>query len=133
MFFMAKRRMLEDLEKLKFLIENLAKEASSTPIIVEGYKDAEALRELGVRGRIFVLKSARKLRRYLEERGNRRVILLLDLDSEGVELTAKTVKELEGVIPVIDTWYWRKFREFKHLGLLEIEYLPSILSRLSKR
>ncbi len=129
---MAKRRMLEDLERLRFLVESLAREASSTPIIVEGYRDAEALRRVGVGGEILVLKSARKLRRYLEERGSRKVILLLDFDSEGVELMAKTLRELEGAVPVIDTWYWRKFREFKYLGLLEVEYLPAILGRLSR-
>ena len=130
---MAKRRMLESLEELMRVIESLAKESSSTPIIVEGFRDAEALRKMGVRGQILILRSARNLRRYLEERGSKRVILLLDFDTEGTELMAKTIRELEGAVPIIDTWYWNRLKRFKHLGLLEVEYLPAIISRLSKR
>jgi len=91
------------------------------PIIVEGKRDEEALREIGVRGEVIVFQSLRKLGEELSRRECRRVILLFDLDSEGEEMMLETKQFLEGLIRNIDTNYWRRLRSLKYTGLTEIE------------
>jgi 5S rRNA maturation endonuclease (ribonuclease M5) len=77
-------------EKLEELIIRLAEEsAKGTPIIVEGKRDAETLRALGIEGRIITTKTAGKSRldvfSEIEETEAKEVILLLDCDRRGSE------------------------------------------------
>ncbi|MGA2768925.1 MAG: toprim domain-containing protein [Candidatus Bathyarchaeia archaeon] len=87
-------------EKIQQILECLAEEsARGTPIIVEGKKDVETLRTLGVQGQIVTAKTGGKSRLDLiseiETTGNREVILLLDFDRRGKEWTAILRENLE--------------------------------------
>jgi len=118
-------------EELANIIEKLSAESlNGVPIIVEGRRDEEGLRRAGVRGEIIQVKSIKGLRRFFEQRDVKRVILLLDLDSEGEKLVKILIQSLEGVVGEIDLSYRRRLMEFKRFGLIEIESLDKLLERL---
>jgi len=122
------------LEELLKILNSLIKESSyGIPIIVEGSRDEETLRRIGVRGEIISIKSIKGLRRMLEKRDLRRVILLMDLDSEGENLMKAVAKSLEGVVKEVDISYWRKLRIFKRIGLTQIESLDKLVENLSRK
>jgi len=116
------------------IVEALVKEsASGVPIIVEGARDERALRRMGVKGEIVVLRSFKDLRETFEKRRLARVILLLDLDSEGERMILMAKKALEGVVKSVDIGYRRRLKRFKAIGLTEIEALPGFAERLLNR
>ncbi len=87
-------------EKLLQILERLAKESSKgTPIIVEGKKDVESLRALGIEGKIITSKTGGRSRLNLisqiESSGVKEVILLFDFDRTGREETAHMKQQLE--------------------------------------
>jgi len=76
------RRFNEILEEVKELNSHI-------PILVEGSKDIEALRTLGIRGEIITINrgmSLVELAEFIRENYGE-IILLLDWDSKGKELT----------------------------------------------
>jgi len=118
-------------EELASIVDKLSAESlNGIPIIVEGKRDEEGLRRAGVRGEIIQVKSIRGLRRFFEQRDVKRVILLLDLDSEGDRLMKTLIQSLEGVVGEIDLSYRRRLMEFKRYGLIEIESIDKLLERL---
>lgn len=133
---MAKKRRLpsEFVEEFSRIVEALIKDsASGVPIVVEGMRDVRALRKMGVRGEVVVLKSFKGLREGFEGRQLSRIILLLDLDSEGDRMTTMAKKALEGVVKNVDTSYRIRLKKFKGLGLTEIEALPTLFERMFSR
>ena len=118
-------------EELASIVDKLSAESlNGIPIIVEGRRDEEGLRRAGVRGEIIQVKSIKGLRRFFEQRDVKRVILLLDLDSEGERLMKALIQSLEGVVGEIDLSYRRRLMEFKRYGLIEIESIDKLLERL---
>ncbi len=117
----------EILEKLK------ADSRSGIPIIVEGERDAESLRRLGVLGEIITIKSIRGLRRRFEREDVREVILLLDLDREGEHVLKLVKKSLEGVVKQVNVNYWQRLKIFKRLGFTQIENLHQIPEKIQPR
>ena len=118
-------------EELASIVDKLSAESlNGIPIIVEGRRDEEGLRRAGVRGEIIQVKSIKGLRRFFEQRDVKRVILLLDLDSEGERLMKILIQSLEGVVGEIDLSYRRRLMEFKRYGLIEIESIDKFLERL---
>lgn len=122
-------RLQEKEEKIRLVLESLAEEsAKGTPIIVEGKKDAEALRALGIKGQIIQAKTGGKtlldILLELENRGAREVILLLDFDRRGRELTRRLKQRLEktGTHPNMDYWsqllqlVWREVKDIEGLA-----------------
>ncbi|MGB9841451.1 MAG: toprim domain-containing protein [Candidatus Bathyarchaeales archaeon] len=90
-------RLKEKEEKILQILEELAEEsAKGTPIVVEGKKDAGALRALGVAGVIVTVKTGGKslvdVVSEIETLNASEVILLLDFDRRGKE-SAKLLKE----------------------------------------
>ncbi|MCS7132392.1 MAG: hypothetical protein N3F65_02570 [Nitrososphaeria archaeon] len=119
------------LDEFSDIVGKLADESRhGIPIIVEGKRDEEALRRLGINGEIILMKSIRGLRRRLENRNLRRIILLLDLDNEGERLLKLLKKSLEGVVREIDVTYWKKLRVIKKMGFTEIESMHLFLRKL---
>ena len=93
-------RLKERQEKIQQIITTLTEEsAKGKPIIVEGKKDAQTLRELGVNGSIFAVKTGGKsyleATAEIEKLGAREVILLLDFDRRGKEGTKRLRENLE--------------------------------------
>ena len=81
-------RLREKEEKILQILNELAAESEKgTPIIVEGKKDVEALRGLGVKGTVLSVKTGGKsfldVVYEIEKMGASEVILLLDFDRRG--------------------------------------------------
>jgi 5S rRNA maturation endonuclease (ribonuclease M5) len=78
-------------EKLQQLLAALAEESAyGVPIMVEGKKDDQALRALGINGPVLMLKTGGKafadMQEEIEKSGAREVILLFDFDRRGKEV-----------------------------------------------
>lgn len=125
-------------EKIQQILECLAEEsAKGTPIIVEGKKDVETLRTLGVTGQIVTAKTGGKSRLDLiseiEKTGNREVILLLDFDRRGKEWTAILRENLEKARIKTNVTFRKELLRFAGRELKDIEGLEAYLQTLSRK
>ncbi len=123
----------DKIEKIQQIIAKLTEEsAKSNPIIVEGKKDAKALRELGVNGVIVTMKTGGKnfveATSKIERLGAREVILLLDFDRRGKEGTKRLQQDLERAKIKTNLNVWRDLHALAGRELQCIESLPSYLS-----
>lgn len=122
---------LERAERLREIIENLHEVNKTTPVIVEGKKDASALRVLGLEGQIITLHNGKKLYEFCSDISERfeRVILLLDWDKKGENLNKIISDNLKGL--------WEEFAPFREIlkllcqkEICHIEGIPKLLRRL---
>ena len=122
---------LDRAERLREVFEILHDVNEDAPVIVEGKKDAMALRELGLSGEIIKLHGGKNLYDFCEDLLSRfdRVILLMDWDRKGEELTKSLSLHLRG--------HWEEFASFRDLLKLlcqkeisHIEGIPKLLKRL---
>ena len=114
-------------ETIHELIAQLKTAAEEAVIVVEGKKDKQALSELGIDSKIFLLQA--NCRQFAEPRISRnssvqnnkslielseelaafsKVILMLDLDSKGRELTRKMKTHLQAQGAKVDTKLGKK-------------------------
>jgi 2,5-diamino-6-(ribosylamino)-4(3H)-pyrimidinone 5'-phosphate reductase len=87
-------------EKILQVLERLAKESlKGTLIIVEGKKDVESLRALGIEGKIIASKAGGRSRldllSQIESMRSKEIILLFDFDRTGGAETAYMKQQLE--------------------------------------
>jgi 5S rRNA maturation endonuclease (ribonuclease M5) len=77
------------------------------PVVVEGRRDAESLKRLGVTGEILKLHSGKSLYDFCDGLANQypKFILLLDWDQRGNDLLAKMARHLETG--------WQEFTHFR--------------------
>lgn len=125
-------------EKIQQTLECLADEsARGLPIIVEGKKDVETLRALGVQGQIVTAKTGGKSRLDLiseiEKIGSPEVILLLDFDRRGREWTAILRTNLEKARIKVNVTFRKEFLRSAGRELKDIEGLAAYLQTLSKK
>jgi len=122
---------IERAERLKEVIEALYEINKGIPVIVEGKKDASALRSLGLTGEVIILHNGKNLYDFCTDITERfhRVILLLDWDKKGEDLSKILSENLKG--------HWEKFSSFRELLKLlcqkeisHIEGIPKLLNRL---
>ncbi len=122
---------LERAQRLYEIIEALCEVNKRFPVIVEGRKDAMALKKLGLVGDIIPLHSGKGLYDFSEELAERfsRVVLLLDWDAKGETLFKSLTSNLHG--------HWEEFSSFRELlkmvcqkDIKDIESIPSLLMRL---
>jgi len=131
-------RLKEKEEKLLQILERLAEEsAKGIPIIVEGKKDIEALRTLSVKGKIISAKTGGKhlidVISELESASTSEVILLLDFDWRGKELTKKLQRHLERTGIKINIAFWFEFSAVVGNEVKDIEGLPSYMETLKSK
>jgi 5S rRNA maturation endonuclease (ribonuclease M5) len=89
----SQQRRREKIEKV--LRRILVESDSGTVVIVEGRKDRETLRKLGLTGPILSFKNSRRsLNDFLSQISAKKVILLTDFDKEGTDLSARMAREL---------------------------------------
>jgi 5S rRNA maturation endonuclease (ribonuclease M5) len=100
-------------------------------VVVEGPRDARALRSSGFLGDIFMLCHRQNAQK-LEERAAsyRKIILLLDNDSEGKKLAKKTDKLLAGKAK-IDSSYRRRLLPASKGRIRHVEELQSFAERIN--
>ena len=119
-------------------MQSLADEsARGTPIIVEGRKDLETLRTLGIQGLIITAKTGGRSRLDLlteiESFGGREVILLLDFDRRGKEWTAILRQNLEKSRIKVNVTFRKELLRSAGKELKDIEGLAAYLQTLSKK
>jgi len=105
-------RLKEKEEKILKILEVLADEsAKGKPIVVEGKKDVDALRALGVAGKVLTVKTGGKSFLdavcEIEKMGVPEVILFLDFDRRGREGTKCLKQSLERTEIKNNTKLWR--------------------------
>lgn len=128
----------DKVEKVEKVIARLVDEsAKGIPIVVEGKKDAQTLREFGVTGTIVTVKTGGKS--YLEtveeiERvAPRQVILLLDFDRRGREGTIFLQLSLERVQIEVNRNIWLELKALTGHEMQCIESLFSYLQNLREK
>jgi 5S rRNA maturation endonuclease (ribonuclease M5) len=122
---------LERAERLREVFEALNEVNKKVPVIVEGKRDSEALRRLGLAGEIIILHRGNNIYEFCEEVAERfeRVVLLLDWDERGESLYRSLSSHLKG--------HWEEFGNFREIlkilcqkEIKDIEGIPSLLRNL---
>jgi 5S rRNA maturation endonuclease (ribonuclease M5) len=119
------------IESLSDFMRKLNDEESAL-VVVEGLRDAKALREAGYGGELFMLCHKNNVLT-LEETalGFKKIILLLDNDREGKKLSERTSRILSGRVR-IDTFYQRELLPASKGKIRHIEELAPYAQRLSR-
>ena len=112
-------------EALVLYIKKLNDESKNgSLVVVEGKRDVRALRSIGFIGKILMLCHNNNFDRFISEAGKyHKIILLLDLDSEGRSLTKKAAILLEGKKHVIDLYFRRNLSSITCGRVKQIEEL----------
>jgi 5S rRNA maturation endonuclease (ribonuclease M5) len=131
-------RLKEKEERLQHIIAKLSEEsAEGKPVVVEGKKDAETLQELGLSGRIIMIKTGGKsflqATEEIEQLGAHEVILLLDFDQRGKEGTMRLKRNLERAKVKVNTRYWKDLFSLVGREIQCIESLTSYLDTLRQK
>jgi 5S rRNA maturation endonuclease (ribonuclease M5) len=131
-------RLKEKQEKLEHLVAKLAEDAAKgKPIVVEGKKDAQALRELGIEGKVVTVKTGGKsfleATVDIENLGVGAVVLLLDFDRRGKEGTLRLKRDLERAKIKVDIRFWRELETLVGREIQCIESLTAYMRTLQKK
>jgi len=131
-------RLREKEEKILRVLESLAEEsAKGTPIIVEGKKDIEALRALAVEGKVISAKTGGKcfldVVSEMEKMGAREVILLLDFDRRGRELTKNLKQHLEKTGTKLNLTFWSELSSLVGKEVKDVEGLATYMETLKRK
>jgi 2,5-diamino-6-(ribosylamino)-4(3H)-pyrimidinone 5'-phosphate reductase len=122
------------LQILKYLAEESAK---GTPIIVEGKKDIETLRILDVEGTIIAAKTGGKTLldtiSEIEKTRKKEIILLLDFDRRGKELTKRLKQHLEKTEIKTNLTFWLNLSSIISKEVKDIEGLASYMETLKSK
>ena len=132
------RRLQEKEEQLTEALNTLAEEsAKGTTILVEGRKDVETLRNLGVQGPILTVKTGGKsfldVISELEEQKLTKVVLLLDFDRRGKQGTNRLRRNLERTGIRVDLAVWLALLGSVGKDVQCVEGLTAYLKRLKAR
>jgi len=125
-------------EKILRVLECLAEEsAKATLIIVEGKNDIEALRVLGVEGKIISAKTGGKsildVISEVEKCTAKEVIMLLDFDRRGKEWTKRLKQNLEKAKTKINITFWSRLLELVGTEVKDIEGLATYMETLKRK
>jgi len=120
-------------ERLRKLIDRLSYESEKGGVIVvEGIRDRDSLRKIGITGRILCLQSSRKnTLGFVEElQGVSEVIVLTDFDREGTFLARRLARILNAERMRSNLVLWRDLRRLTRSDIRSIEELPKYYQRL---
>ncbi|HVP92518.1 MAG TPA: toprim domain-containing protein [Acidobacteriota bacterium] len=125
-------------ERILQILECLAEEcAKGTPIIVEGKKDIETLKMLNVEGTIITAKTGGKTLldtlSEIEKAHKKEVILLLDFDRRGKELTNRLKQHLEKTEIRTNLTFWLNLSSIVGKEVKDIEGLASYMETLKSK
>lgn len=116
---------LEVVEEIRSAVEKLRSEDESAVVVVEGPRDEESLRAMGFAGRVITLSSLRSFMRARPSVG--KVILLLDFDREGRNMTRRLTKILTSEHVKVDLYYYRMLSAARRVGVNTVQDLVSLL------
>lgn len=119
------------LERFERALEELVALNETTAVVVEGSRDAAALRELGVVGDILVYNEGHSMIEFCDRvRDRMTLICLFDWDRKGGQLTRLLQAQLGGIVKVD----LERRKEFAYVSLVKcVEDLPHALRTLTKR
>jgi 5S rRNA maturation endonuclease (ribonuclease M5) len=124
-------RMEERLENLERVVEELVTLNLSVPVVVEGKRDVEALRRLGLVGDI-VMTHGRALLALCDDLAerHREIILLVDWDRKGGQIMRTLRENLKGRIGIHD-----ELRRgiAMYAEVRDVESLPGYLTTLRRK
>ena len=124
----------EILESLQKALDELQEGNLTTPVIVEGEKDAKSLRRLGLTGAVLTVNSGLSLFNFCEDisRKHETVIVLTDWDSRGGTLCRRLKEGLvaNGVRPNLE--HRQKIAVLCRKDVKDVEGLPNYLLTLEK-
>jgi 5S rRNA maturation endonuclease (ribonuclease M5) len=124
---MSFRRLSRIIEELKMCADQ------GTPILVEGRKDVEALRELGINGNVIkVSGSGLKLFEIAEiaVKLSSKVVILTDFDKKGNQLAKRLSEDIQGLGFHPDLEIRRNIMGISRRFIKDIESLPKHLNQL---
>ncbi len=112
-------------DRLQSILEEGKERNIERPIIVEGRRDRDVLRELGFEGEIILLNQGMNLVDFADEIATHysEVILLLDWDRKGEELTEKLRHLLRDVGVHCDLRLWDKLHTLLSSHISSVEEL----------
>ncbi len=122
----------KSMETLEKTLDELCKENKTVPIIVEGDKDIEALRKLGVNGEIIQVNSGKSLIDFCDQIAQQysEIIILTDWDRKGGYLCYTITRNLEGRVNC-NTYYREVFA--KNAMIRTLEGLPSWILTMKEK
>jgi len=131
-------RLKEKEEQILQVLEQLAEEnRSGKPIIVEGQKDAETLRELGINGQIIFAKTGGKslldVVSEIEVAGASEILMLLDFDRRGKELTERLKCHIEKLGIKANMHYWLRLSSLVGREVKDVEGLAKYIKTLKSK
>ena len=121
------------LERFRKLMDRVSYESErGGVIIVEGLRDRESLRKMGINGRILCLQSSRKnVVSFVEGLQDvRDVVVLTDFDREGVFLAKRLARILNAQSVHTNLVLWRELRQLTRSDVRSIEELPKYYQRM---
>lgn len=126
----SKQRKLEEIERT--LAKLIGRSQTGIPIIVEGRKDKDALRQLKILGKIVCLKARGDgfydfASRFID---HREVTVLTDFDGEGVRLAAKLIDELSRMKVKVDLTTWKRLKALSRSEIRSVEELADYVEKL---
>lgn len=116
------------------VLKNIKSERKEIPIIVEGRKDVEALKDLGIERKIIKIKRGKSIFRIIEElRGkHEKVIILTDWDPTGRRLCYKVKKACESNTIEYDIEYRKRMIKYLKKEVKDVESIPSFVKRAER-
>jgi len=120
------------LEKVERLLSSIRQFDEERILLVEGRRDMEALRKLGIEGKIFCLLTGKgTLPERLEKVSAKHVLVLVDFDPEGERLAHVVSHMLNRRGVNADLSVWRSIRSYLKKDVRDIEGLANYLLRRS--
>lgn len=122
---------LERAERIREVLEMLDEANKKCPVIVEGKKDARALRDLEIAGEIITFHRGKSLYEFCEDIADSftNVIVLMDWDTQGETLQKSITENLKG--------HWETYANIREIlkmlcqkDVNDIEGIPKLLLRL---
>ena len=128
----------DKVEKIQQVIAKLIEEsAKNKPIVVEGKKDAQALIDLGIKGKVLTVKTGGKsfleATTEIEKLNSPQIILLLDFDRRGKEGTKRLKCDLERLKIKVNVRFWHDLRGLTGHENQFIESLPTYIQTLREK
>jgi 5S rRNA maturation endonuclease (ribonuclease M5) len=118
------------IQSLSHFIRKLNHEEDAL-VVVEGVRDAKALRDSGFDGEIFMLCHKQNVSSLENEATKyRKTILLLDNDSEGKKLSARTQRILRGRVK-LDMYYQRELLPASKGKIRHVEEFAGFAEKLA--
>ncbi len=121
----------ENLRRIREILEDISEFDDDSVIIVEGRKDRNALRELGISGNIFVLNTGRSIVENSEELMKRytHACILTDWDRKGGELARALRNQLSSLGMEFSLAERREIASLCRADIKDVESLSGYLTK----